>query len=206
MAKFVNQRDITLIVGVTTSGKTFWTNRHLVSKYDRCVIVSPVEHVRNEYNGYLCRDLEELAERIDLADSERKKFRLKISDISQFETLCQLLYLRGQETGIPTTLCIEEAQRVIPSKKELPDSFKDILFRGGDAYLNLVVVCQRAGSVSLDFRSQWLRIVSFRQSAPADVNWIYQSTGYEEVLGLPNFRPREYLDISPASIKHHLPE
>lgn len=190
------QRDVTFVCGVTGAGKSYFTRR-MILKYPRVILVSPIEADEQEYDGIQCDSLTELLTRLDEYRNKKRKFwYLKLSDLSDFDMLCAAVYEMGD-----CTLVIEEAQRIIPSKCLLGDSFKDILYRGRHKLINVIVISQRASTVSIEFRSQWRRIVSFRQSEPSDVRWLMQSTGYEELEKVNALPDRAYFDITPHSFE-----
>lgn len=198
------KRDLIIVGGVTGTGKTFFTN-NLLLEYPRVIILSPIEDEDEEYHGILFDRLDDLIAHIEEKHENKiREWRVKISDVSAFNDLCAFAYDLGYDTG-GLMFCIEEAQRVIPARSPLPPSFADLLYRGRHPQVSLAIVAQRFSTVSIEARSQWRRIVSFRQTEPADVSWIVNSTGHPEAGSIPAFADREYLDISLHSSHHFIP-
>lgn len=195
------KRDVIIIGGITGSGKTYFAN-NLLLEYPRVILVSPIEADEDEYHGIMTDSLDDLVEQIEEKVTDGKaEWRFKISDLSEFDELCGFAYDLGKVTG-GLMIAIEESQRIIPARAILTPQFKNILYRGRHSQVSLCVIAQRFSTISIEVRSQWRRIISFRQTEPADVAWLSASTG-RDVDDLPQFHDREYLDITPHSYHHH---
>jgi DNA helicase HerA-like ATPase len=185
-------------------GKTYLTNQLLLD-YPRVILVSPIEAEDEEYHGMLFDDLEGMIDFLRQRDEKRsRQWRVKLSDVSRFPELCAFAYDLGYHVG-GLMLAIEEAQRVIPARAPLDPEFQDILYRGRHPQVSVCMVAQRCSTISIEARSQWSRIITFRQTEPSDVNWISTTTGRPEADLLPSFKEREYFDITPRSLTHHIP-
>lgn len=183
------EREITLVFGKTGMGKTRWT-RQVTGGLSRAIILDPM----GEYQGISFWDLNDMAGYC----REHKLFRVRTEDGTALNVLsCLALVERN------CCLVVEESQRIIPPVYPLPSYFSDILYRGRHAAVSAVIVAQRAATTHIACRSQWSRIITFRQSEQDDVRWLIQTTGFD----LPEIRTLgvgEYYDIRPDSISKHL--
>jgi hypothetical protein len=184
--KKIYQRDITLVFGKTGMGKTQWARQYLKT-IDRVLVLDPLE----EYHE--CVFYDDLSDLIDHCN-KYKIFRCGYNNLTDFPLLCRIT-----KTIPETTLVIEEAQRVLPPRKLLDENFTELIYRGRHYGSGLLMVAQRASTVDIAVRSQFTRLITFRQSESKDVDWICDCSGFDladEILGL---EPLEYFEISPSS-------
>jgi DNA helicase HerA-like ATPase len=181
--RFLLERSIIEVFGMTGMGKSRWTREYLKPK-ERVIIMD----TQNEHDGILFDDLGAMIDHI----RAYRTFRVRTEYPDDFEMLCAIAFAAGN-----CTLVIEEAQRVLPpSRTSPPDSFLNVVYRGRHPRVSLLLVSQRPTTVHIAARSQWNRIICFRQTEPADVDWITNVSGYGDIdpLHLPQSR---YYDISP---------
>ncbi len=179
-------REINLVFGKTGMGKTTWLKRHLRG-IRRTLVMDPV----NEYDQVQKFDaLDELIEHVQ----RYKVFRVRTEWEMDFPFLCAAAKALGG-----CTLVIDEAQRVIPPRGELPAVFEDLIYRGRHRRVSLAIAAQRPSTVNLVARSQWTRLITFRQTEPNDVRWIEDTTGYD--LPLTDLPPLTYFEVTPVAVK-----
>jgi len=176
------ERDIILVYGMTGMGKTRWTRSFLKSQSRVFVMDTQVEH-----DGILFNDLGDMIEHV----MTYRTFRVRTEFVPDFDMLCKIAYAAGR-----CWLVIEETQRILPaSRMEPPAAFLDIIYRGRHKQVNVLMVSQRPSTVHIAARSQWTRIITFRQTEPADVAWITNVSGFDvNPLTLPQ---SHYFDITP---------
>lgn len=180
------EREIVLVFGKTGMGKTSWLKRYLKS-IRRALILDPV----NEYDRVQKFDyLDQLIEHVQ----RYKIFRVRTEWEADFPFLCATAKAVGN-----CTLVIDEAQRVVPPRNELPATFEDIVYRGRHNGVGLAIAAQRPSTVDLVARSQWSRLITFRQTEPNDVRWIEGTTGYN--LPLTDLEPLTYFEVTPTGVK-----
>lgn len=180
------RREITLVFGQTGTGKSQFTKR-IIKGSRRCIVIDP----QDEYEAVHHADNED--ELREYLEKNPKMFRVAYSDLRGFDYICDLVSL------VPDTLLVvEESQRIVPPAKKLPESFEDLIYRGRHSGTSIHLVAQRPTTVDIAVRSQFNRLVTFRQSEARDINWITDVTGYnldEEIRGL---AVMEYVEIGPA--------
>lgn len=179
------ERDITLVYGMTGMGKTRWTRAYLdaIKRPRIFVMDTQVEH-----SGILFDGLGGMIDHV----LHYPTFKVRTEYVDDFPMLCSIAYAAGH-----CCLVVEETQRVLPaSYREPPSSFLDIVYRGRHRGVSLVMVSQRPSTVHIAARSQWNRIVCFRQTEPADVDWIESVAGVSiDPLSLPQ---SHYYEITPS--------
>lgn len=190
------ERDIVSVFGMTGMGKTRWTRAFLRDK-PRVIIMDPMV----EHDGLLFDDLGALIDHV----MHYRTFRVRVEFPDDFAMLCAIAYAARD-----CWLVIEETQRVLPqSRIEPPASFLDIVYRGRHRRVNLLMVSQRPSTVNIAARSQWSRLITFRQSEPADVAWFTNVTGFD--LDPQSLPQSWYYDVTPGGyekkilddVRHH---
>lgn len=176
-------RTIDLVYGQTGMGKTVWTKQHL-KKQKRVICLDPIE----EYEGTRFEDLEKL---LDFTEKYRS-FYCCYSVVPDFGLLCQVALAVGN-----CVLVVEESQRVVPPRLNPPGAFEDVIYRGRHSQVSVILISQRPTTLHIAARSQWTRLISFRQTEPADANWIKQTSGFD--LPLKDLGPLQYYDVSPGA-------
>jgi hypothetical protein len=172
-------RDVTIVVGKTGMGKTLWTRRYIIGR-PRVIILDPVL----EYEGLLFDDLTDMVHHV----RDNRIYQVKGQFAADMPFLCDIsmAVAGGESERHDVTLVIDEASRAVPSRLQLHPSFTNVVFRGRGRrladgswteHVHLVVVSQRASSISIDARSQYTRLISFQQTEPNDVRAIENMTG-----------------------------
>jgi hypothetical protein len=186
-------RDFLLVFGKTGMGKSYYANERLYS-YDRVIILDPM----GEYEGEYCSTLEDIHERIC---ANPKMFRITTDCLADFERLCVYVY-----TLKNCMFAIEEAQRVLPAgNTPLPPAFLDLIFRGRHHAVSLMIVSQRASTVSIQARSQWSEIIAFRQTEPTDIRYLYNQSGDDDLNNIPKLMPYHFYHITPRETRLKTP-
>lgn len=177
-------RDIILVCGKTGQGKTQWV-KSFIKGQKRVILLD----IMGEYDGLMGFDnFDTLIDNVFASPV----FRVKWEEADGFEALSLTAMKRAN-----TTLIIEEAQKIIPPKTPLPPEFFEVIMRGRHSQVNVVLVCQRISSVSIDARSQFTKIICFRQTEKRDLQWIDDATGLDNIQDLIlDLKPLEYLDIT----------
>jgi hypothetical protein len=188
----LKSHSITLVYGQTGMGKTVWTRQHL-AKQKRVLCLDPM----GEYEGTQFEDLETL---LNFALKYRT-FYCCYPIVEDFGLLCQVAIAVGD-----CLLVAEESQRVVPARLTPPKAFEDVIYRGRPRILadgtkktgvSALLISQRPTTLHIAARSQWSRLVTFRQTEPADANWIRTTSGH--ALPLETLEPLEYFDVSPGA-------
>lgn len=171
---------------MTGMGKTRWTKAYLRDCRRQITM-----DIKAEHDGILYDDLVAMIDHIQ----NYKTFKVRTQDPDNFDDLCKIAYAAGD-----CTLVIEEAEGVMPnSSQRPPNSFRDIVYRGRHERVSIVLIAQRPSSVHIAARSQWNRIITFRQTEPSDVQWIESVCGYQvDPLSLSQ---GEYYDIGPLGFR-----
>lgn len=188
------EREIILVYGKTGMGKTRWTKRYLRTK-QRVMIVDPML----EHEGEAFDDMTDLLDRVERYPT----FRVKTEFVQDVPMMAKIAMVandkkRFDEKRHPElVLAIEESQRSLPSgNSPLPSSIEDVIYRGRHARVSLVTISQRPSTVHIAARSQWTRLVVFKQTEGADLKWLSEQTGeYEDEFF--NLKPGEFWEFSP---------
>jgi len=101
------------------------------------------------------------------------------------------------------TLIIEECALIFRRGEELHDWAKPLIFMGGHSHVDLVLVAQRAASIPINIRSQATRIVTFKQSEPADVEALGNRIGKSVEDVIPTLEKLECLDWDGDQVRHY---
>lgn len=177
-------REIVIVVGKTGQGKTTWTKQYL-NNLKRIIILDPLD----EYRGQEYYELSQMIEHMQ----RYKMYCVKSSAIDDLDDLCKISQSAGNLHFV-----IEEAQRSIPPRANLPESVKDLIYRGRHQNVSIIAVAQRASSINIALRSQFTKIIAFWQTEPADLTWLDNVSGYP--VSEYNFKPYSYLEITPFGV------
>ena len=177
-------RDVLIIVGQSGSGKSHFTKNVILPEYPRKITYDPM----NEYEGQYFPQLDELIDHC-LA---HPVFSVRTDDFESFDLICETAYNIEN-----CCLTVEEIQRVVMPGQKPPPEFLDIVFRGRHKNVSLIAIAQRASSININIRSQFTRFISFRQSEPNDLSYIYDICGQREIVEqLPFLELGEYVEIN----------
>lgn len=184
------KREIVLVFGQTGQGKSQFTKR-FIAKTKRVLVIDP----QDEYEQVLHLDTED-AIKAHIGKNPRV-FRVGVSDLRLFDVCSDLISLCPESLFV-----VEESQRIIPPMVKLPESFADLIFRGRHSGTSILLVSQRPTTVDIAVRSQFHRLITFRQTEKRDLNWITDVSGYElddEIRGLDVL---EYIEINKDGYEH----
>jgi hypothetical protein len=180
-------RYVIVDVGKTGMGKTVWARQFLHDK-PRCIIMDP----QDEYRGVLFSEPDPM---LDFLEKNPHTFRVRTDRVDLLDVLCRASMGVGR-----VWLVIDESQRALPgSGFPLPDAFLDVLYRGRHRNVNVLLIAQRASTINIAARSQWTRIISFRQTETQDTKWIEGQAG--EPLALADLPQFGYYDVAPDGVK-----
>jgi DNA helicase HerA-like ATPase len=185
--QFNKEREVVVIVGKTGQGKSYWTKKFLRTK-NRVVIVDPMfEYERS-------KQFDEFDELVDYVQ-DKKIFRVSYNNLADFPFLCQVVWELGK-----CYLVIEESQRVLPGgARPLPEEFEQLLYRGRHRDVSVVLVAQRASTIHIAARSQWSRLIVFKQTEPKDLSWIADTTGYDLEEKIRTLKEYHHFEITPKT-------
>lgn len=198
------EREIILVYGKTGMGKSRWTKRYLKTKR-RVMVLDPML----EHEGEAFDDMEELLNRVESYPTFRVKSEF-VQDAPMLGRIAMVVNDRRRFEGKKhpeLVLAIEESQRSLPSgNTPLPQSIEDIIYRGRHARVTLVTISQRPSTVHIAARSQWTRLVVFKQSEGADLKWLSEQTGeHEEEFR--SLNPGEFWEFTPfGGVRMMLPD
>lgn len=181
----MSERDIILVYGKTGMGKTAWSIRYLRGQ-KRVIVLDPLGKIPCQYFD----DLEELADHT----MNNRVFRVGSEYVPDFPSLCAVCKVVKDNTFV-----IEESQRVIPPRTDLDPAFEDLIYRGRHDRVSILAIAQRPSTVHIALRSQFTRLIVFRQTEVSDLRWIEQVTG--EDLALSELAILEYYDITPNGVE-----
>lgn len=178
----MNERDFIVVVGNQGHGKSVWAKLYAAEKR-RLLLFDPL----TSYAGVdFETDPKEWVEPV--VKGERAEFRYGTCLPWELEMYGNTAYSAGD-----CTLLIEECSLIFKRGEELHDWAKPIIFMGRTQRVSIVLIAQRASKIPLDIRSQASRIVTFRQTEPADVDALIERFG-EAGEAIPELPPLECLD------------
>jgi DNA helicase HerA-like ATPase len=175
-------REIILVFGRSGMGKTTWV-KHYIRRLPRLIICDPQE----EYADY---SLFDNAEEVYQYVRKKKLFRARFSDLREIGNMCFLAFILHH-----VYLIVDEAQRVFYPRMKLPSEFEDIIYRGRHTHSSLILVAQRPSTLDIAVRSQWTKIITFRQTEKRDIEWITSFLHDSYILS--DLSTLTYLEITP---------
>ena len=148
-------RDVILVTGKTGHGKSRWAGEAIKSRFDRVLVLDPVEQYDVDYMPF--------SEIVEKSTSAPSSFFWGTSDIKAFRGMCRLAKAIGS-----CCILIEE----IDLFDQEDEAFSDLVFRGRHSGVSMLVVTQRPYRCSIHFRSQMSELISFQQTEPRDIKWL----------------------------------
>lgn len=177
-------REITLVFGQTGTGKSQYTKR-IIKQSKRVLVIDP----QDEYVGiHHCETEGELKEYVE---KNSKVFRVGVSDLRLFDYCSDLISLCPD-----SLLIVEESQRIIPPRAVLPESFEDLIYRGRHSGTSIHLIAQRPTTVDIAVRSQFHKLITFRQTESRDIDWILDVSGYELEEEIKHLEVMEFIEIN----------
>lgn len=156
--------DRYIVVGLTGSGKTYWTNRNIVSAHDTVACWDP--H-RNYDVAYYRPDIRPQTTRkwgVNHPFGSRKHFR------AAFERFC------GDAMRAQTQVIIVE-EVVLLTLAGAEDSLVTLATQARHSGSAVVFVSQRWYNIPLTVRTQCSRVYSFQQTSAHDIDSLADNTG-----------------------------
>jgi DNA helicase HerA-like ATPase len=178
------KREITLVFGQTGTGKSQYTKR-IIKQTKRVMVIDP----QDEYEKIQHLDTE--GEIKAYLEKNPKVFRVGVSDLRLFDACSDIISLCPESLFV-----IEESQRIIPPRAVLPESFEDLIYRGRHSGTSIHLVAQRPTTVDIAVRSQFHKLITFRQTESRDIDWILDVSGYELEEEIKHLEVMEYLEIN----------
>src|SRR5574341_1233245 len=163
---FAPDRQFILVTGNQRQGKSAWSK--IFSKNLARLLVSDLtmSYPNVDYQSLPESWLDPVIER------RQENFRFGTYMADELPLFAYASFAAGNCTFI-----IEECALIFRRGEELHDWAKPLIFMGGHSNVDLVLIAQRAASIPIAIRSQATRIVSFKQSEPADVNALVDRIG-----------------------------
>jgi hypothetical protein len=90
---------------------------------------------------------------------------------------------------------IDEVQLVLRGKKALTESLHEMIFAGTKNRIGFYITTQRPMALHTDIRSQWLRLILFNQTEPADLDWIRGVSSVKVSEEVKQLKFHEYVDL-----------
>jgi DNA helicase HerA-like ATPase len=100
------------------------------------------------------------------------------------------------------TFVVEECALIFKRGEELQDWAKPLVFMGRIQRVSLVLIAQRASKIPMDIRSQASRIITFRQTEPADVSALIDRIG-EDAETIPDLPPLTCIDWEEGKVSRY---
>jgi hypothetical protein len=183
-------RDLIIVVGNQGFGKSVWSKLFTKSK-PRLLVFDP----QQSYDVDFQTDPETWVP--DILENGRKDFRFGSGYPWELSLLGNTAYASGD-----CTFLVEECALIFRRGEELHDWAKPIVFMGRVQRVSLVLIAQRASKIPMDIRSQASRIVTFRQTEPADVDALIDRMG-SEAEGIPDLPVLTCLDWEDGNMSRY---
>lgn len=192
MQKQGNRREVVLISGKSTMGKSCFADE-LLYNYNRVIILDP----DLEHDGKLLFTLSN----IRLHCTSNPLYRVKTENVLIFENLCEFIFEQAKPNQ-RILFCIEEITRLnLDARLDRFPQFKRIVFAGGHTGVDLYILAQRISSIPISLRSQYTKIITFCQTEPDDLKY-FKSVSQDELMQeIPRLQPREYIEITSQQIE-----
>lgn len=180
----IREREILLVLGQQGFGKTVYSKKTVETR-KRTLIFDPT----NGFDGLTPDNPEEMIEYV----GNHPIFRVRTPN----QMYLPVVYRLANGVG-NCTVCLDEAQRIMPAgKEEIDEGLADLIYRGRhpeQGPVDLIIVAQRPTTINIAVRSQWTRIVTFRQTEPADIGWMEATSG-TDLDGIREFRVFDYFEV-----------
>lgn len=176
----MNARDFIIVVGNQQCGKSVWAKLYAASK-KRLLVFDPMASYANV--DFVTPPDEFMN---DLVARRLNEFRFGTPWVEELPMFANAAAAAGE-----CALLIEESSLCFDRGEKIPEWLRHHVFMGTHIGVDRIFIAQRAASIPIDVRSQASRIVTFRQTEPADVKAACERMG------------REYMDELPALEKLH---
>lgn len=187
-------RKITLIVGKTGYGKSYFLKTKILPSLERVIIFD----LMNEYNedndfnssGYIyINDIENFREYLsDNYDNEQLKIIVTLDSHEEYEFALQLCNIL-----INVTIVIEEINNFSNAYGNTPELEKIIRF-GRHRSLSIIGVTQRFSDLSLLLRNNLDNLIIFNLTAPNDIKYLSELFYIGDMAcKIPQLKARQFL-------------
>ncbi len=191
----IRDREVLVVVGQQGFGKTVYSKKTVETR-KRSLIFDPT----GGFDGLTPDDPDEMIEYV----GGHEMFRVRMTN----QLNLPVLYALANGVG-NCTVVIDEAQRIVPAgKHEIDLGLLDLIYRGRhpeSGPVDLIIIAQRPTTIHIAIRSQWTRLISFRQTEPADIAWMEQTSGVT-FEGIRDFQVFDYYEVRQGQpiLKKHL--
>lgn len=183
------ERDFIVVVGNQGQGKSVWSKAYADGQ-KRLLVYDPLQSYRADFQT----DPEEWVEDIIRDGSD---FRFGSGYPWELSMLGNAAYAAGN-----CTFVVEECALIFKRGEELQDWAKPLVFMGRIQRVSLVLIAQRASKIPMDIRSQASRIITFRQTEPADVSALIDRIG-EDAETIPDLPPLTCIDWEEGKVSRY---
>lgn len=173
-------RDFIIVVGNQQCGKSVWSKLYCSTRR-RLLVFDPMASYSNV--DFSTHPEEWMP---DLVSRRLNQFRFGTPWIEELP-----LFANAAAAAGDCALVVEECSLCFDRGEKIPEWLRHHVFMGAHIGVDRVFIAQRAASIPIDVRSQASRIVTFRQTEPADVKAACERMG------------RGYMDELPALEKLH---
>lgn len=188
----MTERKFILVTGNQRQGKSVWAKSY-ARTLERLLVSDPTMSYANvDYQTSPDEWLENLIER------RLEKFRFGTYYAEELPAFAYASFAAGN-----CTLIIEECALIFRRGEELHDWAKPLVFMGGHSHVDLILIAQRASNIPISIRSQANRIVSFKQSEPADVDALADRIGKSIAETLPALEKLNCVDWDGDTIRQY---
>lgn len=158
-----------MVVGKRGSGKTFLVKKLLNElQPKRLVIFDPL----NEYaDGLVVTDVIDLCNRLET--TEHFRYILRFDTQEDFRLALEAVYLKGD------LLLVVEEVSYFANERSIDASFDSIVRFGRHRKVDLIGITQRCANVPRLLTSQMDIIISYKQTEPRDLEYLYRVVGDE---------------------------
>lgn len=176
-------RDFIIVVGNQQCGKSVWSKLYCASR-PRLLVFDPMASYANV--DFVRHPEEWMPE---LVSRRLSQFRFGTPWTEELP-----LFANAAAAAGDCTLVVEECSLCFDRGEKIPEWLQHHVFMGAHIGVDRVFIAQRAASIPIDVRSQASRIVTFRQTEPADVKAACERMGREYMEELPSLEKLHCLD------------
>lgn len=187
------RREVLGVLGMTGQGKSVWTRRYM-SAFNRLFVFDPLGDADVEYIT-----VEQLIEKYEKGDlNYGKHFRLGTISSDDIPFFTSVSFIIGNNL-----FCVEECALAFENARGNLDSWwRELIFLGRHQSVSLLFTAQRSVSIPIAVRSQFTRLVSFRQIERADVSWMRDYFA-DQTEDIPTLQELECIDSNKGDISRY---
>jgi len=174
------EREITLVMGMTGWGKSWWSKLYSL-KWKNLLVYDPAMSFPEVIWGNLDEHVDSI-----IGEESLDTFRCGFVDGEEVGRAGSISFVRQDNM-----LMIEECASVFEKgQARLPEWAKRICFFGRHRDCSITLIAQRPTYIPIDFRSQANRVITFCQHEDSDMQWLGDFFGKERMdrmLSIPKF-------------------